>query len=146
MFCSVLVVSKLASVRWLLTSVLSAEERLSLTHILILIEPEVWTDLFLAVIEVKSDASLEEALEILSSHHIYSAPVPDVQAAAESSWMEKYLGMVDFAGIIHWLLNQVNLERTKVCAPPLLPAPCPLFSPREMVIQMDHRIKEPGKS
>ncbi|KAG6555826.1 hypothetical protein Mapa_002466 [Marchantia paleacea] len=66
-----------------------------------------------SVIEVKSDASLEEALEILSSHHIYSAPVPDVQAAAESSWMEKYLGMVDFAGIIHWLLNQVNLERTK---------------------------------
>ncbi|KAL3684255.1 hypothetical protein R1sor_002277 [Riccia sorocarpa] len=62
-----------------------------------------------SVIEVRSDASLEEALEILGKHRIYSAPVPDVQAAPESSWMEKYLGMVDFAGIVHWLLKQSDI-------------------------------------
>ncbi|KAL2636212.1 hypothetical protein R1flu_007691 [Riccia fluitans] len=66
-----------------------------------------------SVIEVKSDASLEEALEILGKHRIYSAPVPDVQAAADSSWMEKYLGMIDFAGIVHWLLKQVIYLRHK---------------------------------
>ncbi|XP_057972354.1 SNF1-related protein kinase regulatory subunit gamma-1 [Malania oleifera] len=58
------------------------------------------------VIEISSDASLAEAVQILSQHKILSAPVVDVSAPADATWMDRYLGIVEFAGIVVWILHQ----------------------------------------
>ncbi|KAF4361628.1 hypothetical protein CsatB_018278 [Cannabis sativa] len=58
------------------------------------------------VIEIKSDTSLAEAVQILSEHKILSAPVVDVDAAEDASWIDRYIGVVEFAGIVVWILHQ----------------------------------------
>ncbi|KAI3820672.1 hypothetical protein L1987_08220 [Smallanthus sonchifolius] len=58
------------------------------------------------VIEIRSDASLVEAVRLLSQHKILSAPVVDVDAPEDASWIDRYLGMVEFAGIVVWILHQ----------------------------------------
>jgi len=58
------------------------------------------------VIEIKSDASLAEAVQILAEHKILSAPVVDVDAPEDASWIDRYIGIVEFAGIAVWLLYQ----------------------------------------
>ena len=61
------------------------------------------------VIEIKSDASLAEAVQILAEHKILSAPVVDVDAPEDASWIDRYIGIVEFAGIAVWLLYQVSM-------------------------------------
>ncbi|KAJ6869209.1 SNF1-related protein kinase regulatory subunit gamma-1-like [Populus alba x Populus x berolinensis] len=58
------------------------------------------------VIEIKSDTSLAEAVHILSEHKILSAPVVDVDAPEDASWIDRYIGIVEFAGIVVWILHQ----------------------------------------
>nr|WCR76081.1 SNF1-related protein kinase regulatory subunit gamma-1 [Aquilaria sinensis] len=58
------------------------------------------------VIEIKSDASLEEAVQVLAQNKIFSAPVVDVDAPEDASWMDRYIGIVEFAGIAVWILQQ----------------------------------------
>ncbi|WVZ85288.1 hypothetical protein U9M48_032233 [Paspalum notatum var. saurae] len=58
------------------------------------------------VIEIPSDASLAETVEILSKNKILSAPIRNVEAPEDASWMDKYIGIVEFAGIAMWLLSQ----------------------------------------
>ncbi|XP_076935485.1 SNF1-related protein kinase regulatory subunit gamma-1-like [Bidens hawaiensis] len=58
------------------------------------------------VIEIKSDASLGEAVQLLSQNKILSAPVVDVDAPEDASWIDRYLGIVEFAGIVVWILRQ----------------------------------------
>ncbi|CAI9283767.1 unnamed protein product [Lactuca saligna] len=58
------------------------------------------------VIEIKSDASLGEAVRLLSQNKILSAPVVNVDAPEDASWIDRYLGMVEFAGIVVWILHQ----------------------------------------
>ncbi|KAI3765973.1 hypothetical protein L2E82_16020 [Cichorium intybus] len=58
------------------------------------------------VIEIRSDASLGEAVRLLSQNKLLSAPVVDVDAPEESSWIDRYLGIVEFAGIVVWILHQ----------------------------------------
>lgn len=60
-------------------------------------------------IEIKSDASLAEAVQILAQHKILSAPVVDVDAPEDASWIDRYIGIVEFAGIVFWLLCQVSM-------------------------------------
>ncbi|KAF3323661.1 SNF1-related protein kinase regulatory subunit gamma-1 isoform X1 [Carex littledalei] len=62
------------------------------------------------VIDIPSDSSLREAIEILSKHKILSAPVRDVAASDDASWMERYIGVVEFAGVAMWLLHQFELS------------------------------------
>ncbi|TVU13971.1 hypothetical protein EJB05_37411 [Eragrostis curvula] len=62
-----------------------------------------------AVIEIPSDASLAETVEILSKNKILSAPIRNVEAPEEASWMDKYIGIVEFAGIAMWLLSQSDV-------------------------------------
>ncbi|XP_031373824.1 SNF1-related protein kinase regulatory subunit gamma-1 isoform X2 [Punica granatum] len=57
-------------------------------------------------VEIRSDASLAEAVRLLSEHRILGAPVVDVDAPKDASWMEKYIGIVEFAGIVVWILYQ----------------------------------------
>ncbi|XP_058093221.1 SNF1-related protein kinase regulatory subunit gamma-1 [Magnolia sinica] len=58
------------------------------------------------VIEINSDSSLAEAVQILSSHKILSAPVRNVDAPEDASWIDRYIGIVEFAGIAVWILHQ----------------------------------------
>nr|XP_043606480.1 SNF1-related protein kinase regulatory subunit gamma-1-like [Erigeron canadensis] len=58
------------------------------------------------VIEIKSDSSLGEAVRLLSQNKILSAPVVDVDAPEDASWIDRYIGMVEFAGIVVWILLQ----------------------------------------
>lgn len=60
-----------------------------------------------AVIDIPSDSSLATAVDTLSKSKIISAPVRDVDAAEDASWIDKYIGIVEFAGIAVWLLHQV---------------------------------------
>lgn len=62
-----------------------------------------------AVIEIKSDTSLAEAVQLLSQHKILSAPVVDVDAPEDASWIDRYIGMVEFAGIVVWIVHQVSM-------------------------------------
>ncbi|KDP30923.1 hypothetical protein JCGZ_11299 [Jatropha curcas] len=58
------------------------------------------------VVEIKSDTSLAEAVKILSDHKMLSAPVVDVDAPEDATWMDRYIGVVEFAGIAVWILHQ----------------------------------------
>ncbi|KAG5039666.1 hypothetical protein JHK85_012142 [Glycine max] len=57
-------------------------------------------------IEIKSDATLADAVKILARHNVFSAPVVDVEAPEDASWMDRYIGIVEFAGIVVWILHQ----------------------------------------
>ncbi|KAK7302236.1 hypothetical protein RJT34_13121 [Clitoria ternatea] len=57
-------------------------------------------------IEIKSDATLAEAVKILAQHNVLSAPVVDVDAPEDASWIDRYIGIVEFAGIVVWILHQ----------------------------------------
>lgn len=59
-------------------------------------------------IEIKSDATLADAVKILARHNVFSAPVVDVEAPEDASWMDRYIGIVEFAGIVVWILHQVR--------------------------------------
>ncbi|KAJ8772295.1 hypothetical protein K2173_027472 [Erythroxylum novogranatense] len=58
------------------------------------------------VIEIRSDTSLADAVKILAENKILSAPVVDVDAPEDATWMDRYLGIVEFAGIVVWILHQ----------------------------------------
>ncbi|XP_010250742.1 PREDICTED: SNF1-related protein kinase regulatory subunit gamma-1 [Nelumbo nucifera] len=64
------------------------------------------------VIEINSDSSLAEAVRILSEHKILSAPVRNVEAPEDASWIDRYIGIVEFAGIVVWLLHQSEVAAT----------------------------------
>uniref|UniRef100_A0A2P2KPS6 SNF1-related protein kinase regulatory subunit gamma-1-like n=1 Tax=Rhizophora mucronata TaxID=61149 RepID=A0A2P2KPS6_RHIMU len=63
-----------------------------------------------AVIEIRSDTSLADAVKILAEHRILSAPVVDVDAPEDATWLDRYLGIVEFAGIVVWILHQVLVD------------------------------------
>ncbi|KAJ3675767.1 hypothetical protein LUZ60_004809 [Juncus effusus] len=62
------------------------------------------------VIEILSNSSLAETVEILSKHKILSAPVRDVDAPDDASWIDRYIGIVEFAGVSMWLLHQLEIS------------------------------------
>jgi len=43
----------------------------------------------------------------LARHNVFSAPVVDVDAPEDASWIDRYIGIVEFAGIVVWILHQV---------------------------------------
>ncbi|XP_057995648.1 SNF1-related protein kinase regulatory subunit gamma-1 isoform X2 [Hevea brasiliensis] len=61
------------------------------------------------VVEIKSDTSLAEAVKILADNKILSAPVLDVDAPEDATWMDRYIGVVEFSGIAIWILHQARL-------------------------------------
>lgn len=62
------------------------------------------------VIEISSDTSLAEAVKLLARHKVLSAPVVDVKAPEDATWIDRYIGVVEFAGIVVWILHQVILQ------------------------------------
>ncbi|GMI67348.1 SNF1-related protein kinase regulatory subunit gamma 1 [Hibiscus trionum] len=57
-------------------------------------------------VEIRSDASLAEAVHILSQNKILSVPVVNVNAPEDATWIDRYIGIVEFAGIAVWILQQ----------------------------------------
>ncbi|KAL0342315.1 UNVERIFIED_CONTAM: SNF1-related protein kinase regulatory subunit gamma-1 [Sesamum calycinum] len=57
-------------------------------------------------IEIRSDTSLADAVKLLARHKILSVPVVDVEAAEDATWIDRYIGVVEFAGIVVWILHQ----------------------------------------
>lgn len=60
------------------------------------------------LVEIPSDATLAEAVDILSRNRIISAPVRNVDAPEDASWIDRYIGIVEFPGIAVWLLHQAR--------------------------------------
>uniref|UniRef100_A0ACD5XGY8 Uncharacterized protein n=1 Tax=Avena sativa TaxID=4498 RepID=A0ACD5XGY8_AVESA len=58
------------------------------------------------LVDIPSDATLAEAVDILSRNRINGAPVRNMEAPEDSSWIDRYIGIVEFAGIAVWLLHQ----------------------------------------
>ncbi|KAL0318875.1 UNVERIFIED_CONTAM: SNF1-related protein kinase regulatory subunit gamma-1 [Sesamum angustifolium] len=58
------------------------------------------------IIEIRSDTSLADAVKLLARHKILSVPVVDVEAAEDATWIDRYIGVVEFAGIVVWILHQ----------------------------------------
>ena len=59
------------------------------------------------MVEINSDSSLAEVVKLLAQHKILSAPVVDVKAPEDASWIDRYIGIVEFAGIVVSILHQV---------------------------------------
>lgn len=68
------------------------------------------------VIEITSDSSLADTVETLSKNKILSAPVVNVEAPEDASWMDRYIGIVEFAGIAVWLLHQSEIAALEMMA------------------------------
>ncbi|XP_020587021.1 SNF1-related protein kinase regulatory subunit gamma-1-like isoform X2 [Phalaenopsis equestris] len=75
------------------------------------------------VIEISSDSSLAEAVEILSNNRIVSAPVRNLKAPANATWIDRYIGIVEFAGITVWLLHQSEMASSEGSVGPLKEGP-----------------------
>ncbi|KAL6517078.1 hypothetical protein OROHE_018038 [Orobanche hederae] len=56
---------------------------------------------------MRSDTRLAEAVKLLARHKVLSAPVLDVNAPEDASWIDRYIGVVEFTGIIVWILHQM---------------------------------------
>ncbi|KAI3842460.1 hypothetical protein MKX03_035067 [Papaver bracteatum] len=66
------------------------------------------------VIEINSDSSLADAVQILSRHKLLSALVRNVEAPEDASWIDRYNGIVELQGIVVWLLHQSEVTALKM--------------------------------
>ncbi|GJP76272.1 hypothetical protein CLOP_g6647 [Closterium sp. NIES-67] len=60
------------------------------------------------VLEIPSDARLSDALRLLQKSGLMAAPVRDVAAREDAPLQQRYLGMVDGAGIVLWVMGQLD--------------------------------------
>ncbi|GAB4860449.1 SNF1- protein kinase regulatory subunit gamma-1 [Ancistrocladus abbreviatus] len=65
-----------------------------------------------SLVEIRSDCSLAEAVRILAEHKLLSAPVVNVEALNDASWLDRYMGIVEFAGIVVWVLQQSEADES----------------------------------
>eukprot|EP00271_Cylindrocystis_brebissonii_P006165 TRINITY_DN187_c0_g1_i1.p1 TRINITY_DN187_c0_g1~~TRINITY_DN187_c0_g1_i1.p1 ORF type:complete len:377 (-),score=77.97 TRINITY_DN187_c0_g1_i1:41-1171(-) len=70
------------------------------------------------VVEISSDASIVEAVQLLSQHNILSVPVrrAGVEDGPDISWADRYLGMLDFSAIVLWILEQAETAAATLAA------------------------------
>jgi len=64
------------------------------------------------VIEIESTATVSQAVEVLSKAKILCAPVIDASKKGET-WLDKYLGLVDMADVVHFALAKVEVAKHK---------------------------------
>ncbi|KAL9261599.1 SNF1-related protein [Drosera capensis] len=65
-----------------------------------------------SLVEINSDCSLSDAVQMLAQRRLFSAPVVNVQAPDDASWIDRYLGIVEFAGIVVWVLQQSEADES----------------------------------
>ncbi|CAI5466897.1 unnamed protein product [Closterium sp. Yama58-4] len=82
------------------------------------------------VLEVPSNAKLSDALRMLQHAGLTAAPVRDVAVGDDAPLQQRYLGMVDGAGIVLWVMEQ--------CLPLKLPSapPSPLLQLNQSSIEV----------
>ncbi|XVE85919.1 hypothetical protein DITRI_Ditri17bG0130600 [Diplodiscus trichospermus] len=68
------------------------------------------------VIEIQSDATIADAVKILSECNIMSAPVRNLDAVTSLDWREMYLGIIDYSAIIFWVLESAELAAVALSA------------------------------
>ncbi|GJP75439.1 hypothetical protein CLOP_g5887 [Closterium sp. NIES-67] len=98
-----------------------------------------WAFSQLPLLEIPSDARLSDALRLLQKSGLMAAPVRDVAAREDAPLQQRYLGMVDGAGIVLWVMGQLDLlslmlllampHRPQVLPIVTYPPPPPLPSP-----------------
>ncbi|RRT60482.1 hypothetical protein B296_00033556, partial [Ensete ventricosum] len=71
---------------------------------------------FCAVIEIPGDMSIVDAVQILSEHNIMTAPVTHSNGENSIDWRERYLGIIDYAAIILWVLENAELAAIALSA------------------------------
>lgn len=62
------------------------------------------------VICVDVDTTIANACATLSTNNILCAPVRDPSKPASAGWSERYVGIVDFLGIVHWMVEKLGGE------------------------------------
>ncbi|CAI5516107.1 unnamed protein product [Closterium sp. Naga37s-1] len=65
-------------------------------------------------LEVPSNARLSDALRVLQQAGLTAAPVRDVAVGDDAPLQQRYLGMVDGAGIVLWVMGQLNQSSIEV--------------------------------
>lgn len=61
------------------------------------------------VIEIPSDASILDAVQILSTNNILAAPVRNAEVESGTDWKGRYLGIIDYSAVILWVLENAEL-------------------------------------
>ena len=56
------------------------------------------------ILTVPSDASISEAVSILSAGKVLAAAVRNNEAPDTAALGEKYIGVIDFNSIVHWMM------------------------------------------
>ncbi|CAL1413821.1 unnamed protein product [Linum trigynum] len=68
------------------------------------------------VIEIDADTTVCHAVKVLSECNIMSAPVRNPGAGDSPDWKERYLGIIDYAAIILWVLESAELAAVAISA------------------------------
>ncbi|XP_022775798.1 SNF1-related protein kinase regulatory subunit gamma-1-like [Durio zibethinus] len=68
------------------------------------------------VIEIQADATIADAVKILSECNIMSAPVRNPDAVTSLDWRQRYIGIIDYSAIILWLLESAELAAVALSA------------------------------
>ncbi|XP_020596595.1 SNF1-related protein kinase regulatory subunit gamma-1-like [Phalaenopsis equestris] len=61
------------------------------------------------LIEIPSDASILDAVQILSRNNILAAPVRNAEVASDTYWKGRYLGIIDYSAVVLWVLENAEL-------------------------------------
>ncbi|XP_057948706.1 SNF1-related protein kinase regulatory subunit gamma-1-like isoform X2 [Malania oleifera] len=64
----------------------------------------------------KADSSVADAVKVLSECNIMSAPVKNPDKENSYDWRERYLGIIDYAGIILWVLESAEVAAVALSA------------------------------
>ncbi|KAJ4838084.1 SNF1- protein kinase regulatory subunit gamma-1-like [Turnera subulata] len=69
------------------------------------------------VIEIPADMTVADAVKVLSDSNIMSAPVTKTQDAGNGSdWRERYMGIIDYAAVILWVMESADLAAAALSA------------------------------
>lgn len=60
------------------------------------------------VLELPSDMSIATACRTLSERNFLAAPVRDVSVPDDASWVDKYVGIIDFLSIVDWMVRAMG--------------------------------------
>lgn len=66
------------------------------------------------VLEISGNASVSDAVHLLAENNIFSAPVKAPRASSSDPWSVQYIGIVDYASIILWVLEQAELAAAAI--------------------------------
>lgn len=69
-----------------------------------------------SVIEIPGNTTIADAIRILSSNNILSAPVRNPEASTSLDWRDRYMGILDYSAIILWVMENAELAAIALSA------------------------------